>query len=305
MLFADGAVQNVSILSLVASPPAGGSANAFAASTCGVPALQVQPTSLRADFTATVGQATTIAVKVADECGRLLDKAGLVNVRFSSGESSVNLVSIGGGNWTGSWRPLRANPSLGMEITALSVDGSTRRGGQVVLNGSVQDTSPVPLVSAGGVVQAASFAAGVPLAPGSLVTVYGSNLSATSGSASSLPLPSELNSVQVVLGNRSLPLLYTSSGQVNVQVPYNLPVNTQHQIAVRRGTTLSVPETLSVAATQPGIFTENQRGTGQGIIMKSDQVTLAKPQSPAAVGEIIVTLPSAPRKSARMVSKAS
>ena len=74
--------------------------------------------------------------------------------------------------------------------------------------------------------------------------------------------------MQVLLGDRSLPLLYTSSGQVNVQVPYGLPVNTQHQIAVRRGNALSVPETLSVAETQPGIFTENQKGTGQGIIFE-------------------------------------
>jgi uncharacterized protein (TIGR03437 family) len=91
----------------------------------------------------------------------------------------------------------------------------------------------------------------------------------------------------VVLGDRPLPLLYTSAGQVNVQVPYSLPVNTQHQIAVRRSTAISVPETLSVAAAQPGIFTENQNGTGQGIIFNSDQ-SLANPDTPAAAGDTIV-----------------
>ena len=76
--------------------------------------------------------------------------------------------------------------------------------------------------------------------------------------------------------------------QINVQVPYTVPVNTQSQLTVRHGQTLSVPEQLVVAAAQPGIFTVNQEGTGQGIIVKSDQVTLAQPGTPTAVGETIV-----------------
>ena len=78
MLFGDGAVQYVSVMSLVAPSPLPSNAGfaSRATTTCGAPALQVQPTSIRRDFTAVVGQATTIAVKVADECGRLLDKVG-------------------------------------------------------------------------------------------------------------------------------------------------------------------------------------------------------------------------------------
>jgi uncharacterized protein (TIGR03437 family) len=42
-----------------------------------------------------------------------------------------------------------------------------------------------------------------------------------------LPLPRELNGTQVLLGNQPSPTLYTSEGQMNVQVPYTVPVNTQ------------------------------------------------------------------------------
>jgi len=49
-----------------------------------------------------------------------------------------------------------------------------------------------------------------------------------------------------------------------------------------------VPQSLVVAAAQPGIFTVNQQGTGQGAIMKSDQVTLAQPGTPASIGETVV-----------------
>jgi adhesin/invasin len=43
-----------------------------------------------------------------------------------------------------------------------------------------------------------------------------------------------------------------------------------------------------VATAQPGIFTANQQGSGQGVILKSDQITIAQPATPAAIGETIV-----------------
>jgi adhesin/invasin len=101
-------------------------------------------------------------------------------------------------------------------------------------------------------------------------------------------LPQQQNGTQVLLGNLPLPILYTSNGQINVQVPFNTPVNTQYQISVQRDNLLSVPEQLVVAASQPGVFTVNQRGTGQGVIFKSDGVTLAQPGTPAMVGETVV-----------------
>jgi adhesin/invasin len=114
------------------------------------------------------------------------------------------------------------------------------------------------------------------------------NLSDGVGQSNGLPLPQQLNGTQVLLGNQPLPILYTSTGQLNVQVPYTVPVNTQYQLTVQHGNTLSVPQSLVVAQAQPGIFTVNQQGTGQGSIVKSDQVTLAQPGTPAGIGEVIV-----------------
>ena len=88
----------------------------------------------------------------------------------------------------------------------------------------------------------------------------------------------------MLLGDKPLPILYTSAGQLNVQVPYTVPVNTQYQLTVQHGNTLSVPQALVVAAAQPGIFTVNEQGTGQGAIVKSDNVTLAQPGTPAIGG---------------------
>jgi adhesin/invasin len=128
---------------------------------------------------------------------------------------------------------------------------------------------------------------GVPIAPGGLISVYGGNLADTTAQ-NSLPLPQDSNGTQVLLGNQPLPILYTSSGQLNVQVPYGVPVNGQSQLTVRHGTTLSMPQQLVVASAQPGVFTANQAGTGQASVTKSDQVTLAQPGTPAAIGEAVV-----------------
>ncbi len=163
----------------------------------------------------------------------------------------------------------------------------TMQAGDKQLQGSLR-ASTSPLVPSGALLHAASFVLSAPVAPGGLVTLFGANLADGEGVVRSLPLPPHYQGTEVLLGGQPLPLLYTSTGQINAQMPYGLPVNTQHQVVVRRGTALSVPESFTVAAAQPGIFAKNMQGTGQGIILRSDQITLAEPGTPAARGEIVV-----------------
>jgi uncharacterized protein (TIGR03437 family) len=99
-----------------------------------------------------------------------------------------------------------------------------------------------------------------------------------------------LSGTQVFLGTEPLPLLYVSPGQVNVQVPYDAPVNTHYQVTVQHtdpntGAILqSLPEQLVIAQAQPGIFTVDESGTGPGVIFRSDGITLAQPGSCASQG---------------------
>jgi uncharacterized protein (TIGR03437 family) len=71
-------------------------------------------------------------------------------------------------------------------------------------------------------------------------------------------------------------------------VPYGVPVNTQYQLTIQHGNNYSVPLQLVVAQAQPGIFTLDESGSGQGSILKGDDVTLAQPGTPAGIGENIV-----------------
>jgi uncharacterized protein (TIGR03437 family) len=299
LLFDDGTVRNISVLSVVApdgttSSPETARSSEPHASSCPSPKLEIQFRSLRPNFTAVIGQPTTVEVQVADDCGNLIGPGNIagasVSTNFSNGDLVMKLTHIGNGVWTGTWRPIHPPPmgtSVTMTVTAFFAQGAALQSNQVDIGGNLT-RGTAPTLTAGGVVHAASGAAGVAIAPGSLVTIYGTNLADTTGSASSLPLPQQISGTQVKIGDRVVPLLYTSAGQMNVQVPFDVPVDTQYQVAVQRGTELSVPEPLVVAATQPGIFALNQHGTGQGVIMRSDQVTVAQAGTPAAIGETVV-----------------
>lgn len=293
--FEDGTVRTVSVLSVVAprpSPsPAKGDPSRSAAS-CSPRLLQVQFTSLRDGFLALAGRPTTIQVKVVDDCGQPLtpDPAPRVEVFsvFSNRDPDLSLTHIGNGSWVGTWRPLTSAPATSVSVTAFYNGRDGIRLGRATLSGIVSP-SDTPLVPPGALRHSASFATDVPVAPGSLISLLGSNLAVTEASLPSLPLPSNLADTQVTIGNRPLPLLYVSPSQVNAQIPYDLPVNLRLQVLVARGSTQSVPEPFTVAPTQPGIFTKNQQGFGQALAVKaSDRQTLAEPGSPAEKGETLV-----------------
>jgi uncharacterized protein (TIGR03437 family) len=233
-------------------------------------------------------------VQISDGCGNLVgtaNQSASVKATFSN-RDSVQMTHIGNGIWQGTWRPLSAG-TVTMVVTAFqSSQNGNVIGGQsntltaVAIAPSV--AAAAPLVTSNGVVHAASDVGGVPIAPGGLITIYGQNLAEGSGPSSGLPLPQQLNGTQVLLGDQPLPILYTNPLQLNVQVPYGVPVNTQYQLTVQRGSAYSAPQSLVVAPAQPGIFTVNQTGAGQGSIVKSDGVTLAQPGTPASVGETVV-----------------
>ena len=81
-----------------------------------------------------------------------------------------------------------------------------------------------PVLSEGGAVNAAPNAATLPIAPGSLVSLYGAGIAATIAEASSLPLPATLANVTVYVNGFPAPLLFVSPGQINLQIPWELGI---------------------------------------------------------------------------------
>jgi uncharacterized protein (TIGR03437 family) len=298
LLYDDGTARTISVLTVVAptgSTPnvVGGKIVPHASSACSSSNLEIQFRSLQANFAAIFGQATTVEVQVTDDCGNLIgpgsSTGAAVQAVSSNGDAAINLTHIGNGIWTGTWRPVHGNPgAVAVTVTAFQIlSNGSQKQGQTMLSGSLTTGAATPILTARGVVQGASFAAGVPVAPGSLIAIFGSNLADSSGPAGVVPFPSQLNGVQVLMGAEALPLLYSSAGQVNVQVPFDVPVNTNFQMTVQRDSVLSIPESLVIAAAQPGIFTMNQQGTGQGAIVNLSNVLIDE-NAPAAIGDAVV-----------------
>lgn len=111
-----------------------------------------------------------------------------------------------------------------------------------------------PSVAAGGVLNGASFATGQPVAPGSLVSIFGSDLASTNSAATSVPLSTQLANVQVTFNNIAAPLNYVSGGQINAQMPFELTGASTAQVVVTNNGVASAPQSLQVASIAPGIF---------------------------------------------------
>lgn len=291
LLFEDGATRNVNVLTVVAADAAAGSKEQDRSlAGCPSPDLRLEFTSLREGFVAIAGQPTTIEVRAVDDCGNPLTPQtapnAVVLAEFSTPESAVRLTHLGNGVWAGTWRP-RSAVQEPVVVTALALfrEGGSIRAAASQLRGTVQAGGRTPIVLSGSLRHAATFETSVPVTPGQLISVLGDNLADREARVEELPLPREIDNTEVLLGGRPLALLFTSERQINAQLPYDLPVNSKHQILVRRGPTLSVPEPFVVAPAQPGIFTKNQQGFGQGVILKGDSEVLAEPDTPAERGE--------------------
>jgi minor extracellular serine protease Vpr len=115
-----------------------------------------------------------------------------------------------------------------------------------------------PLISPSGAVDAAYPQPGQGVAPGSYISLYGSNLAPASEAytTSYLPVAIAQTSVSFDAGGISVPghLAYISPGQINVQVPWEMQGQSNAQIKVSIEDSSGALYTLPLAAYAPSIF---------------------------------------------------
>jgi uncharacterized protein (TIGR03437 family) len=214
-----------------------------------------------------------------------------VTATFSTGDPALLLTSLNNGSFDGTWNP-RSTSSSQVVITAEAFETKPAISGTVVIKGGLQPNAAVPILAAGGVVSAASNAAHQPIGPGSYISIYGSNLSQTTKVAKSLPLGTELAGTRALIAGKSVPLYFTSTGQINAIVPFDVPVSTTQQLLVSQNGALSVPEPVVLASAQPAVFTRDQSGKGLGVIVgyKAHTSThfLIDEQHPVSAGDTLV-----------------
>ncbi len=146
---------------------------------------------------------------------------------------------------------------------------------------TLEVTAP-PELSAGGVVNGASFAAKV--APGALISLFGTDLAVETMGASALPLPRQLGGTSVTIGGKAAPLVYVSAGQINAQVPYEVAEGAAVPVVVTVNGEASTPGSVSVVAAAPGIFQFGQR---RAVVQNADY-SVNTAENGAAVDSYVV-----------------
>jgi uncharacterized protein (TIGR03437 family) len=126
-----------------------------------------------------------------------------------------------------------------------------------------------PQVAVGGVPNGASFSLSKPVAPGTIVSIFGSSFtdSTSALAVQAFPLPTELDGTPVTIGGETVPLYVVTAGQFNAMLPFDLAVNTSLLIVATRNNAVSAPQPVSLVSSQPGVFTQLANGQGIGIIV--------------------------------------
>ncbi len=148
-----------------------------------------------------------------------------------------------------------------------------------------------PVLSVGGITNAASFASG-PLSPGEIVSLYGSGMGPQAPAGLTINgfglVDTQLAGSRILFDGIPAPLTYTSSGQVNAVVPYATAGRLSTQVRVEYLGQPSTPAAFAIASTSPGIFKLGDAGGGIGIWVVNQDNTLNSPANPATAGSIVV-----------------
>jgi uncharacterized protein (TIGR03437 family) len=145
------------------------------------------------------------------------------------------------------------------------------------------DSASTPLTVAAGasiqaVVSAASEQAG-PVAPGELITLFGSDIGPTTPSILADAdadgfVDTTLGTMTATVDGIAAPLVYVSQNQITLQVPYAVTLGAGKIISLTKGAGVPITSTVTIAATSPGLFTIDGSGIGQAAALNYNATTL-------------------------------
>ncbi len=120
------------------------------------------------------------------------------------------------------------------------------------------------------------------IAPGSLISIFGSGLAPATASASRTPLPLSIGDISVTVNGMSAPVLFVSPHQINVQMPSGVAAGPAN-LVVRVHGALSAPAAISLKPAAPSLFTG---ADGQAAALNPDGAANSS-HSPAVPGSYI------------------
>ncbi len=159
-------------------------------------------------------------------------------------------------------------------------------------------SAQLPVISPGGVVNAASYAQNV--TPGSTIAIFGKNFASGVYSAPTTPLPTSLGNTSVTINGVAAPLFYVSPTQINAQVPFAIGVGlgslSSPALVVTASSGASAPAAVSVYIEAPGIYTRDGSGCGQAAALNvgpDGSISANSPSNSAAPGDFVTVFGNA------------
>ena len=251
--FSDGSLASVQVLLILTNslPPV--PVNRRGAQG-GMRALQNYPAfaGLPSQFSVPAAWPVSLLVDVVDDCGTYLDQGSVV-ASFSNGDPPLSMLPLGGGHWTATWVPAGSG-AASTSVTVDAQDPVSNIRGSSGLTGGVNAPMDAPVIRTHGIASSANGDSSSPLAPGSLISITGTNLAASAAVANSPPLPYSLNGTSVLVAGMAAALSGVSAQEIDAILPANLTANTTQQILIVRGDSYSIPQAISVAPAQPCDF---------------------------------------------------
>ncbi len=287
--FSDGFVRRVGVRTIVTPAPPPGflpATRGISRDSTGCTPTQLVPaiTTLGQSFGVPAAWPVALEAQVADDCGNPLN-TGEVSASFSNGDPALNLLAVQQGTWQSTWRS--GNGAGPVTVTITANDPTRNLTGSRQVTGGLGASSMAPVLRAA--VNGATFAAHAPLAPGSLISLFGQDLGNGTASAGSVPLGTTLADASVLMAGKSLPLLFGSNGQINGVVSAGINTNTSQQIVLQRDNALSIPISVDVASASPGVFGYPAPGDPpqQGAIVNAVTYAVAERATPVAAGDVL------------------
>jgi uncharacterized protein (TIGR03437 family) len=257
----------------------------------GLPTVSASPTTLSLTYIAGGASPTgTIGVNGGAGLNYLATATSTCNciaISPTSGNTSSNPAITVSLTNTG-------NLAAGSYTGTITVSGTNGSAGSTAVTVTLTVTAPLPTISA--VVNAASGVSGV-VSPGEIVSIFApatnpigpaTGVGLTSANLVNGNVPTTgLGGVSVTFNGRPAAVLYASATQVNAVVPYGVAGFNNFPVIVSYLGQTSNGFSVSSAAIVPGIFTQNNAGTGLADVLNSDGRTVNGPTTPAAKGSIV------------------
>lgn len=180
-------------------------------------------------------------------------------------------------------------------VRATSV-AETSRSATASVSLTLPPQAPAPVITKEGIANAASLRGAIVdggVAPGELITIYGSNLGPAAAVTAQLDargfVSNRLGGTRVLFDGTPGAMIVSSSGQVSAVVPYGLEGLTSVAISVEFDGRASTQIPIPVTEGSPAIFTQNSSGSGAGSVTRQtgELVTAA---NPAGAGEVLTLL---------------